>query len=209
MAKTFYSTSEVAGMLGVNRVTAYRWIKDGRIKAYGIGKHWKIPCSEVMRIFRESGFSEQQMLDFCGPNGPEAEMSVRKTVLLVGADARLRDSIRRLVRSTPELRSVALETCPDRFEAVLDIGKTAPDIVVWIAADSQTHGPEIAAKIRKVHRKTRVVFFCARDLSSPPAEDRIGKREPALICSDVRGLGRSLLRLVKTGRPGPSWEVQE
>ncbi len=209
MAKTFYSTSEVASMLGVNRVTAYRWIKDGRIKAYEIGKHWKIPCSEVMRIFRESGFSQQQILDLCGPNGPEAEMSVRKTVLLVGADARLRDSIRRLVRSTPELHSVALETCPDRFEAVLDIGKTAPDIVVWIAADNQAHGPEIASKIRKFHRKTRVVFFRARGISSPPAEDRIAEREDTMICSDVRGLGRSLLRLLKTERPGSSWEGQE
>ena len=202
MAKTFYSTSEMADMLGVSRVTAYRWIKDGRIKAYEIGKHWKIPCSEVTRFFRGSGFSEEQILDLCGPNIPEAEPPIRRTLLVVGADAKLRNSVRRLVLSIPELQPVTLETCADPFEAVLDIGKTAPDIVVWIADDDQNHGPEIASKIRKAHQKTRVVFFRAGSASSPPAFRPGEACEDTLICSDVRGLGRSLLSLLKTERPG-------
>lgn len=209
MAKTFYSTSEVAGMLGVNRVTAYRWIKDGRIKAYGIGKHWKIPCSEVMRFFRESGFSEQQILNLCGSDAPEAERFMRKTLLLVGAGARLRNAVHRLLLSTPGLQSVAFETCPDPFEAVLDIGRKAPDIVVWIAAGDGPHGLEIASKIQKVHRKTRVVFLRADDGSALPAGEYVRQGDDILICSDVRGLGRSLLDLLKMERVEPSWEVRK
>ena len=45
MAKLFYSTSEVANLFRVNRVTIYRWVKNGKVKAYGIGKQLKIPLS--------------------------------------------------------------------------------------------------------------------------------------------------------------------
>ena len=53
-----YSTSELAMLFKVNRVTIYRWIKKGKVKAYKIGRHHKIPVSEVVRLLRKFGFSE-------------------------------------------------------------------------------------------------------------------------------------------------------
>jgi len=32
MAKMFFSTSEVADLFNVNRVTIYRWVKEGMVK---------------------------------------------------------------------------------------------------------------------------------------------------------------------------------
>ena len=58
MSELFYSTSAVADLFSVNRVTIYRWVKEGRVKAYHIGKHIKIPVSEVERLGREFGFPE-------------------------------------------------------------------------------------------------------------------------------------------------------
>ncbi|KAF0123317.1 MAG: hypothetical protein FD151_332 [bacterium] len=58
MSGLFYSTSEVADLFGVNRVTIYRWVKKGKVKAYKIGKHIKIPVSEVERLRREFGLPE-------------------------------------------------------------------------------------------------------------------------------------------------------
>ena len=58
MAKTFYSTSEVAKLFGINRVTIYRWAKKGSVKSYKIGKHLKIPAIEVDRLRREFGILE-------------------------------------------------------------------------------------------------------------------------------------------------------
>ena len=66
MAESLYSTSEVAVFFNVNRVTIYRWIKEGKIKAYKIGKHYKISVSEVVRLLRKFGFSESAIHDLCG-----------------------------------------------------------------------------------------------------------------------------------------------
>lgn len=66
MSKLFYSTSEVARLFRVNRVTIYRWAKRGKLEAYKIGNHHKIPVSEVVRLLREFGFSESAIRDLCG-----------------------------------------------------------------------------------------------------------------------------------------------
>ncbi len=66
MTESLYSTSEVAMLFKVNRVTIYRWIKKGSIKAYKIGKHHKIPVSEVVRLLRKFGFSKSAIHDLCG-----------------------------------------------------------------------------------------------------------------------------------------------
>ncbi|MBW2631891.1 MAG: helix-turn-helix domain-containing protein [Deltaproteobacteria bacterium] len=59
MSKTFYSTSEAAGLFNVHRFTIYRWIKDGKIKTYKIGRHFKIPLSEVEILLKTFGFFGQ------------------------------------------------------------------------------------------------------------------------------------------------------
>ena len=58
MSKAYYSTSEVARLFGINRVTIYRWAKKGAVKAYKIGKHLKIPAVEVDRLRQEFGIAE-------------------------------------------------------------------------------------------------------------------------------------------------------
>jgi len=65
MSESFYSTSEVAVLFGVNRVTIYRWIKGETIKAYKIGRRHKISASEVVRLLRKFGFSESAIHDLC------------------------------------------------------------------------------------------------------------------------------------------------
>lgn len=62
--KRFFSTSEVADLFRINRVTVYRWAKEGKIKAYPVGKHYKIPGYEVRRLLGEFGFSGEDMKKF-------------------------------------------------------------------------------------------------------------------------------------------------
>ena len=47
-----YRTGKVAEMLGVNRVTVIRWIKQGKIKAVRVGKEFRIPEDEVKRLLK-------------------------------------------------------------------------------------------------------------------------------------------------------------
>ena len=50
MEKTLFSTPEVAGWLGVFHTTVRRWIEKGRIKGIRVGRNYKIPAEEVVRI---------------------------------------------------------------------------------------------------------------------------------------------------------------
>lgn len=47
------TTKEVAEELRVTVVTIKRMIYDGRIKAFKVGSHWRIPQEEVDRITNE------------------------------------------------------------------------------------------------------------------------------------------------------------
>lgn len=47
-----YRTGKVAEMLGVNKVTVIRWIKQGKIKAVRIGREFRIPEDEVKRLLK-------------------------------------------------------------------------------------------------------------------------------------------------------------
>jgi excisionase family DNA binding protein/PAS domain S-box-containing protein len=55
MEKTLFSTPELAGWLGVFHTTVRRWIEQGRIKGIRIGRNYKIPGQEVIRILDSYG----------------------------------------------------------------------------------------------------------------------------------------------------------
>ena len=73
MAKMFFSTSEVADLFNVNRVTIYRWVKEGMVKGYKVGKHLKIPLAEVERLKREFGFGDLPLDKLQGGEAGTAE----------------------------------------------------------------------------------------------------------------------------------------
>lgn len=47
----FYSINEFAEALGVSRLTVSRRIRNGIIQAVKVGKNWRIPRSELNKIF--------------------------------------------------------------------------------------------------------------------------------------------------------------
>ena len=52
--KRFYSTYELAKILGVAPITVWRWCKSGKIKAGKTpGGHYTIPKEEVERILQQ------------------------------------------------------------------------------------------------------------------------------------------------------------
>lgn len=50
MNKEFYTAEELAGKLRVNIMTIYRYIKAGRLKAYKIGKDFRIDQGEFNKF---------------------------------------------------------------------------------------------------------------------------------------------------------------
>lgn len=56
MDKEWFTTSEVAEMLGVSVPTVWRWCKNGLIKALRTpGGQYRIPAEEVERLMKSVG----------------------------------------------------------------------------------------------------------------------------------------------------------
>lgn len=51
--KDFYTAKELADKLRVNIMTVYRYIKAGKIKAYKIGKEFRIDKKEFQRFLNK------------------------------------------------------------------------------------------------------------------------------------------------------------
>ncbi len=51
--KEFYKAEDLADVLDVNIMTIYRYIKNGRLKAYKIGKEFRIDKMEFQRFLKE------------------------------------------------------------------------------------------------------------------------------------------------------------
>ncbi|MEK7140757.1 MAG: helix-turn-helix domain-containing protein [Patescibacteria group bacterium] len=49
VTKTYFTTSEVAKMLGITRVTVFRKIKSGKIKAQKFGRNFMVPADQFIR----------------------------------------------------------------------------------------------------------------------------------------------------------------
>jgi excisionase family DNA binding protein len=55
MEKGFYSTPELAELLGVFHTTVRRWIEQDQIRGFRVGRNYKIPSAEVVRMLDEYG----------------------------------------------------------------------------------------------------------------------------------------------------------
>ena len=49
----YYSINEICKNFSISKSTLYKMIKDGRIKAYKLGRCWKVPRAEFLRALYE------------------------------------------------------------------------------------------------------------------------------------------------------------
>ena len=52
--KDFYTAQELADKLRVNVMTIYRYINGGKLKAYKLGKEYRIDCDEFNKLLKAS-----------------------------------------------------------------------------------------------------------------------------------------------------------
>ncbi|MBN1931536.1 MAG: helix-turn-helix domain-containing protein [Desulfobacterales bacterium] len=169
MLKLFYSTSEVASLFKLNRVTIYRWVKNGDIKAYKIGKHIKIPASEISRLLRQFGFPESAIQDIFGSAkdmqlkealsksaGSEPE---RKLIVAVCDDQNVLDHIENIYKKTGLFETFKLLKFSDSFEAAIQIGKEKPDLAFVDETIAGRKGTELAAKIKSIYNDVKIVIM--------------------------------------------------
>ena len=170
VSKLFYSTSEVARLFKVNRVTIYRWAKDRKIKAYEIGKHMKIPISEVRRLLNEFGLSLTDIQDMCESSGDVELMesaqylsetkSGKRLVIAIDDNEELLTLIEGLFERSDLKDFCNLLTFSDSLEAALQIGgEGRPDLLLLDVRMSGMDGVDLAKKIRSIYDDVKIVFM--------------------------------------------------
>lgn len=167
MAKMFFSTSEVADLFNVNRVTIYRWVKDGMVKGYKVGKHLKIPLAEVERMKREFGFGDVPLEKLQGGQAGAADAgraplrgpSSKKIVMAIDDDENILSFMQSAFEGLGLNRHCSLKTYSNGLEAVLQIGEEKPDLILLDIVMPNLNGLELAEKIRKMHRDIKIIIL--------------------------------------------------
>jgi excisionase family DNA binding protein len=169
MSESLYSTSEVARLFEINRVTIYRWVQEGVVKAYKVGKHLKIPASEVERLWKEFGFPEgphMHVADLSQKDGMHNSVNSRvkneqqkKLVMAIDSDEGDIKFIREIFAAAKLKGTCVLEAYTDNLEAALAIGKEKPDLLLIKLMKSDGSGEEFAKKIRGLHSDIKIIFM--------------------------------------------------
>jgi len=167
--KQFYSTSDVASLFNINRVTIYRWVKEGKIKAYEIGKNIKIPASEIERLLKDFGFSGSDIQDIYGTsddgslnehvrNMTEGQ-NEKKLVVAVDDDEGILEFIEGMFKKTDLGNICDLLTFSDSLEAAIQLGSKKPDLVLLDVRMSGMDGIDLATKVQAVYGDVKIVFI--------------------------------------------------
>ncbi|MGO9139659.1 MAG: excisionase family DNA-binding protein [Syntrophales bacterium] len=169
MAESLYSTSEVARLFEINRVTIYRWVQEGVVKAYKVGKHLKIPASEVERLWKKFGFPEGPHMHAAAlPQKDGLHNSInsgvkyeqqKKIVMAVDSDKGDIKFVREIFTAEQLKGKCVLEIYTDNLEAALAIGNEKPDLLLIKIMKSDGSGEEFAKKIRSLHSDIKIIFM--------------------------------------------------
>ncbi len=167
MSESLYSTSEVAKLFEINRVTIYRWVQEGVVKAYKVGKHLKIPASEVERLWKEFGFPGASYLhvsDISKKNkardpvyGEGKYNDQKKLIIAVGNDEDDLGFVQNIFIDAKIKDKCSVILFMDTLEAALAIGKEKPDLLL-IKMKSDGSSVEFAKKIKGIHSDIKIIF---------------------------------------------------
>jgi CheY-like chemotaxis protein len=130
-----FTTFEVGRICGVFHTTVINWVNKGKLKAQTTpGGHRRIAASDLVDFMRR--------FDMPVPADLEAR---RRRILVVEDDPGVQ---RMLTRALHALPGVAIEACWGGLEALVAIGKEAPDLLVLDIRIPQVDGFEVLRLLR-------------------------------------------------------------
>jgi len=126
------TTGDVARYCQVSPVTVFRWVKNGKLKAYTTpGGHYRIRKGDFRAFLEQSGMPIRN--DFFG--------SDTRRVLVAGNDVQLIGFIVNSLRESESPYEVI--TAADSIEAGLQLAMFKPDLVILDAALAGLRTPEV------------------------------------------------------------------
>jgi excisionase family DNA binding protein len=150
-----FSTSYVAQRLGVSIPTVQRWVDSGHLKAWKtVGGHRRIDAESAELMFRAHGLHGSQGRPSAAAT-KAADGPIR--VLVVDDNPDDRDVLSALVEAA--LPEAAVAVAENGFEALLEIGKSSPDVVITDVAMPHMDGFEMLRHLSMVSpQKARAIL---------------------------------------------------
>lgn len=154
MEKTFFSTPELAQWLGVFHTTVRRWVEQGKIKGIRVGRNYKIPAEEAIRVLDEHDIPLPEILSTYKINGKTVANRLSHHVHRAG-------SILQKLLIVEEIEDPAIIS---RGDAILVANQAFADLVGYSQTD--LIGLDIAEVMGESSRE-RLIAFAKRRLRHP------------------------------------------
>ena len=154
MEKAFFSTPQLAQWLGVFHTTIRRWVEQGKIKGIRVGRNYKIPVDEAIRVLDEHNIPLPEILGTYKLNGKTAADRLSHHVHRTG-------SILQKLLIVEEIEDPAIIS---RGDAILVANQAFADLVGYSQTD--LIGLDIAEVMGESSRE-RLIAFAKRRLRHP------------------------------------------
>jgi len=138
LKQKYFSTSEIANMLEVNRYTVSLWIDHGEMKAMITpGGHKKVARDEVIKFIRSRG----------GAVPAELEPEKSKRVFIIDDEKEVGKYLSRCIQIIfPDVTS---ESFDSPVHGLIEIGKSIPDMVILDIVMPDMDGINVCKMIRE------------------------------------------------------------
>lgn len=141
--KEYYTTIETAKLLGVSVRTVQLWVENGSLEAWKTaGGHRRIEASSVNEYIDRHHVGGEN-----NPSVGHTESQLEKTILIVEDNPTVAKFYQAAINSWEE--NISIEVKPDGFEALMEIGKSAPRLLI---ADIYMPGMDGLQMIRSLYR---------------------------------------------------------
>lgn len=133
--KETLTTTEAAKMLGFHVNTLKNWVRDGKMPAFKtLGGHYRIRAKDLVRVLKENGI----------PVPPQLEP--RYVLLTLDEDAAFQAQLKGLFEARPGMFEV--KPFLNGFDALVEIGRKAPDIILISLRLTHMDGLHLLAKLK-------------------------------------------------------------
>jgi excisionase family DNA binding protein/PAS domain S-box-containing protein len=154
MEKAFFSTPQLAQWLGVFHTTIRRWVEQGKIKGIRVGRNYKIPVEEAIRVLDEHDIPLPEILGTYKLYGKTAADRLSHHVHRTG-------SILQKLLIVEEIEDPAIIS---RGDAILVANQAFADLVGYSQTD--LIGLDIGEVMSESSRE-RLIAFAKRRLHHP------------------------------------------
>lgn len=164
MQKNTFTTFDISKICGVYPTTVINWINQKKLPSFSTpGGHHRVRAEDLLAFLKEYNFPI-----------PAALSSERKKVLIVDDDEVFAKMMARAFGTRKDLYDVTV--LHDGYQALLAVGKSAPDLMVIDVVMPVMDGPTVCQKIKSDAGTKGIKIIAVTGERMAPAGEKLIRR---------------------------------